>query len=422
MDAAEPKLLYRRLESLFHSVDASRSPRKWLAAFLDDLFRLLKDDLKLLGAVLYEEGDDGFERRKPVGKTATAAVDTLDRATPALKSIFRHRSFLYPDAEAADSPHRLGVLPPGPSAAIAIGEPPDRRLFFFVFEPDWMWEKVDFTLNTIRVALSSRLSEQRARGSVLAAAEIQKSLLLDEPPPFPGYRIACRSVPAEEVGGDFYDFMTFEDEVLGFAIGDASGHGLPAALLVRDVVTGLRMGIEKDLKVGYAFRKLNRVIHRSRLSSRFVSLFYGELEANGNLIYVNGGHLPPLLFLADRTVRLRTGGSVIGPLPEARFKRGFTHFDKGAVMLLYTDGLVERRARSGEFFGEERLEALVREHQEEPADDLLERVFATALAFGDGRPWDDDATAVVIRREKPAAPPGPLAPASARSTTTFDRQ
>ena len=95
---------------------------------------------------------------------------------------------------------------------------------------------------------------------------------------FAGYDLAARSVAADEVGGDFYDFEDFGSDMLGVSIGDASGHGLPAALLVRDVVTGLRMGIEKELKVAHVFEKLNRVIHRSRLSSRFVSVFYGELE------------------------------------------------------------------------------------------------------------------------------------------------
>ena len=88
--------------------------------------------------------------------------------------------------------------------------------------------------------------------------------------------------------------------MLGLSIGDASGHGLPAALLVRDVVTGMRMGIEKELKVAHVFEKLNRVIHRSRLSSRFVSVFYGELEADGNLVYVNAGHQPPILFFREQ--------------------------------------------------------------------------------------------------------------------------
>ena len=97
-------------------------------------------------------------------------------------------------------------------------------------------------------------------------------------------------------------------------IGDASGHGLPAALLVRDIVTGLRMGLEKHLRMEYVFSKLNRVIHRSNLSSRFISVFYGELESNGNLSFVNAGHQPPLLFRKDRVLELRTGGTVIGAL------------------------------------------------------------------------------------------------------------
>ena len=142
----------------------------------------------------------------------------------------------------------------------------------------------------------------------------------------------------------------------GFAIGDASGHGLPAALLVRDVVTGLRMGIEKDLKVAYVFGKLNRVIHRSNLSSRFVSVFYGELEAGGNLVYVNAGHPPPLLF-SRRAASERAGhrrhrhrAAAGGALPP----RASPTSSRGDVLVLCTDGILERRNREGEFFGQER--------------------------------------------------------------------
>ena len=216
-----------------------------------------------------------------------------------------------------------------------MGRRPNRHVFFFLLGDGWVREELDFTLNTVRAALGSRLTDERVRGSVREAAEIQQSLLVEEPPAFPGYDIACRSVPAEEVGGDFYDFHDFGGgDMLGLAIGDASGHGLPAALLVRDVVTGLRMGIEKDLKVAYVFSKLNRVIHRSNLSSRFISVFYGELEADGNLIYINAGHFPPVLFFKNpqgpqTEVELATGGTVIGPLPEAKFRRGFARIRPG---------------------------------------------------------------------------------------------
>ena len=95
--------------------------------------------------------------------------------------------------------------------------------------------------------------------------------------------IAGFSKPAELVGGDLFDYFNFDNEEFGVCIGDASGHGLPAALLVRDVVTGLRMGLEKQMKMVYTFKKLNNVIYRSVYSTRFISLFYAEIQKDGNL-------------------------------------------------------------------------------------------------------------------------------------------
>jgi sigma-B regulation protein RsbU (phosphoserine phosphatase) len=281
---------------------------------------------------------------------------------------------------------------------VVVGRRPKRYVLFFLLSEGWGREELDFTLNTARAALGSRLMEDRALGSLEQAAEIQQSLLLEEPPPFPGFELAARSRPAEEVGGDFFDFAVFDEDMLGLSIGDASGHGLPAALLVRDVVTGLRMGLERELKVTHVFTKLNRVIHRSTLSSRFVSVFYGELERNGNLIYVNAGHQPPLLFSAEKVTELTTGGTVIGPLPEVRFHRGVARLQPGDLLVMCTDGILERRAPDGTFFGEERLRDLVRERRAAGANALLEAIFDAAESFGGGRSWEDDATVVVVRR------------------------
>jgi sigma-B regulation protein RsbU (phosphoserine phosphatase) len=242
--------------------------------------------------------------------------------------------------------------------------------------------------------------DERLRGGLTEAARIQQSLLVEEPPPFAGYDIAARSVPAEEVGGDFFDFLPFDDELLGLAIGDASGHGLPAALLVRDVVTGLRMGLEKDLKIAQVFARLNRVIHRSNLSSRFVSVFYGEVEAGGNILYVNAGHPAPLLLANGQFMGLATGGTVIGPLPEARFRHGLAKLEPGNVLVLCTDGILERRSREGEFFGEERLKAAVKEAAAGRAAEILDHVFKACSEFSRRRSWEDDATLVVVRRRE----------------------
>jgi sigma-B regulation protein RsbU (phosphoserine phosphatase) len=307
--------------------------------------------------------------------------------------------YIFADPDHDDAPPRQGIVPRRPCAAAVVGRRSGRYVLLFLLAEGWVREELDFTLNTVRAALGSRLMEERFRGSFVQAAEIQQSLLVEEPPPFAGYDLAARSRPAEEVGGDFFDFAVFDDDLLGLSIGDASGHGLPAALLVRDVVTGLRMGLEKDLKITHVFAKLNRVIHHSTLSSRFVSVFYGELERNGNLIYVNAGHQPPLLFSADKVVELTAGGTVIGPLPDVRFHRGVAYVERGDLLVLCTDGILERRGLDGSFFGEERLRALVRERRGQDARTVLEAIFDAAEAFGEGRPWEDDATVVVVRRQ-----------------------
>ena len=104
----------------------------------------------------------------------------------------------------------------GAAAGVAIGRRPNRYVMFLQMGPGWVSEEIDFTLNTVRAALGSRMLEERLRGGLSKAAEIQESLLVEEPPAFSGYDIAARSVAAEEVGGDFYDFLAFDDELLGF--------------------------------------------------------------------------------------------------------------------------------------------------------------------------------------------------------------
>lgn len=393
----EPKLLYRRLDRLFGRLDPTLPQRRALEVFLSEAFTILRDDLRLKGAILYGEGRDGFEQVRAVGEPVLGCADAFEGTGAPWSLLLHHGVYIFDGGEGTP-------YPAGACAGVAVGQRPLRHILLFVLGDGWVREELDFTLNTIRAALGSRFMEERVRGSFRQAAEIQGSLLLEEPPPFLGYDLAARSLPAEEVGGDFFDFLEFGDELLGLSIGDASGHGLPAALLVRDVVTGLRMGLEKDLKVGYVFSKLNRVIHRSNLSSRFVSVFYGELESNGNLIYVNAGHPPPLLFSKGRVIELTTGGTVIGPMPEARFRRGVAYMDPGDVLVLCTDGILERRDGTSEDFGEARLRTLVQGAIDRPAADMLGRIFEEAWRFGDARPWDDDVTAVVVRR-LPGNPP-----------------
>jgi sigma-B regulation protein RsbU (phosphoserine phosphatase) len=403
MDTAarlDAKPLYRHLDRLFGAVDGQRSRKKVMESFLDEFFRTLKDDLHLRGGVVYEPRRDDIALLRQVGDLAGVSAETLDPELPPARLIFRHGVYIFAEPGWEDAPARFGLLPPGPAAGLAVGRKPDRYVLLFLLGPGWVREELDFALNTVRAALGARLIEERLRGGLTEAARIQQSLLVEDPPAFAGYDIAARSLPAEEVGGDFFDFLPFDDELLGLAIGDASGHGLPAALLVRDVVTGLRMGIDKDLKIAQVFARLNRVIHRSNLSSRFVSVFYGELEAGGHVVYVNAGHPAPLLFSRGKVLELATGGTVVGPLPEARFHHGHARLQPGDVLVMCTDGILERRNPTGEFFGEQRLRATVREKIGAGAGEILEHVFRTATDFSRRRTWEDDATLLVVRRSE----------------------
>ena len=393
----EAKHLYRRLDALFRSIEKARTSRRLVEAFLEGVFRELAEPLKFQAASLYMERPSGFRLSKQMGETTKGAFDTLSSDEAPLSQVLQHRVFLYTDAVSVSAARPFGGA--RAFAACVVGRRPRRYVYVFALGEGYQAEEIDFTLNTLRASLSSRLMEERLQGGLREAAEIQASLLPDVAPSFPPFEMAQRSHAAEEVGGDFFDYRNvLSEEVLGIAIGDASGHGLPAALLVRDVVIGLRMGLEKDLRIASVFQRLNRVIHESTLSSKFISVFYAELEKDGTLTYVNAGHPSPLLVSLTSVERLATGGTVIGPLPEVRFKRGLAVLNPDSCMVMCTDGIIERRNGDDEFYGEHRLIETVRKNLARPVHDILTAVFKECEGFGGGRPFDDDATLVIVKR------------------------
>jgi len=253
-------------------------------------------------------------------------------------------------------------------------------------------------LNSIVYSVRQRLERGRLEDLFEQARTIQLSLLPPGRREFAGFDVFASSTPAQSVGGDLYDYLSVDEETLGIAIADASGHGLPAALQARDVATGLRMGVERDLKITRMVERLNRVIHQSGLSSRFISLFFGELERNGNLSYINAGHPPPLL-LDSRGVReLSVGGMLLGPDPHATYKLGFVHVDRGASLLAYSDGVIEREDAGGNIYGRERLGEWLGATLQMPAEDAVGDLLARLTEFGGGRPFEDDVTVVLVRR------------------------
>jgi len=253
----------------------------------------------------------------------------------------------------------------------------------------------------IQHVVGQKIRAKRFHDVMEEARLIQMSLLPKASPTFQNYDVSGRSVPAETVGGDLFDFIALSDRILAIAVADSSGHGLPAALQARDVIIGLRMGIAENLKIVSTVEKLNKVIHRSTLATRFVSLFYGELEKNGNFIYCNAGHPPALLYHEGRFVALDLGGLVLGPDPEARYERGYVRVEPGALIVLYTDGITEATDDADEAFGVERLKETIAEHASLPARALVDLIFQRVESFSRRATPRDDQTVVVARRHAP---------------------
>ena len=391
--AFQPKRFYRELDRLLGEVEGGGLYAEWFPWIVSEIVKRFGPALSIESGRLYVEGEGEFVARADVGvPAAVLPVDTLP-----MRLIYRHGVYLF-DATGTDVAGPVELGRPDTAGVLIEGDP--RRVFAFRLGPGWVRDDIDFALNTIRNAIRGRMSFQTMKADIDQAAEIQRSLLPAAPPPFPGYTIAARSIPATRVGGDFYDFIPTDPETLLLAVGDASGHGLAAALLARDVVTGLRMGAERALKITDMVIRLNRVIARSILSTRFVSVFFGELEANGNVFYVNAGHATPWIFGSRGTRRLERGGTILGPLETSTFQRGFAHVDRGDTLVVVTDGVLERTNNQGEPFGDEGVERVVAPRAGQDASSILDALFAAAAAHGEGRPWNDDTTVVVVTRGK----------------------
>jgi len=254
-------------------------------------------------------------------------------------------------------------------------------------------------VEAFRLVFCQRLVESSLSGILEQAAAIQRSLLPDPLPEFPGFDLAARSVPADAVGGDVFDVLPLASDALAFSIADACGHGLPAALEARDVVVGLRMGAARNMKIDATVEKLNAILCRETMSSRFVSLIYGELERDGRFQFVNAGHPHPIVVSAHRTRVFPETGLVLGVSPRVRHRVQYAEIAPGEALVLVTDGILEARSPSGEEFGASGVASIVGALIGKPAAWIVGALFEALIDHSREMSLADDATALVIKRE-----------------------
>ncbi|MBI5727048.1 MAG: PP2C family protein-serine/threonine phosphatase, partial [Ignavibacteriales bacterium] len=336
---------------------------------------------------------------KPNVKNRPMMASRLQVDSPVIQAVQRTKTYIYDSPVFFQFDEGVRLNEYTTHVAFTVHSQADRWIFVFDLMSEWVREEVDLCLNAVRTALNYRLTSESVKSELQQAVQIQQSLLPQSSPEIPGYQIAGFSQPAELVGGDLYDYFNFEEEEFGFCIGDASGHGIPAALMVRDVVTGLRMGIEKEMKMVHTLRKLNSVIYQGVYSSRFISLFYAEMERNGNLFYANAGHPSPLLYNGKEFKELEPTGLIIGAFPKIDLYRAFIHIPRGGVLVLFTDGILERKNKQGELFDVQGIKKVIEENYEDSAENIMRKIFKSAKEFSKSKKWEDDATVLVIKRQ-----------------------
>ena len=399
------KSLFRRVEKAIEAIQRSPDAASTVVDTATAIIEHFRDALGVRGGRLYTRRDGGYELTRTFGDVKAVAPGLLvpDNYPPVERAL--DDGVVVMDLSApgvnAEFEQTLGV---DRFASIAVGD--DEYILSFDVDPAAANEDLISSLSILRHTVDSKLRQYRYVSVLQQARRIQMSILPRRSVRRGELEMAGFSDPAELVGGDYFDFIPVSERVMGIAIADSSGHGLPAALQVRDVYTGLRMAVDRDFKIVRTVERLNKIIHHSRMTTRFVSLFYGEIEEDGNLMYVNAGHPHPLHFHQGGVTPLVQTGMVLGPSPTGLYTRGFRRLEQGDLLLLYTDGMVEAHGPEGEEFGVGRLTGALLEVRSRPCDEIARALVKKVDEWtGEAEP-EDDRTVAIIKRHFGPAPGG----------------
>ena len=396
--------LFRRIERALETISRGSTPLETLHRAADFLADCFADDLGIKGGRIYAQDDGSFElvetfgdaSRDPIGLRVWKTYPPFDRLLEVGSVVMRR------DDPRLDQRLETDLGTREWFAAIAVA---DARyvLSFDVESSDDDHETLVSTLNIIRLAVNQKLREERVMALIEDAKQIQNSILPRHIPQPGDFAIAARTVAAEIVGGDFYDVIVLDDDVFDVVVADATGHGLPAALQVRDVFTGLRMGLAREFKLTRTIARLNQIIHRSRLATKFVTLFLAELNLEGRIIFCNAGHPAAIVMREDGSISLlRSGGMILGPNPNARYTFGIEELNPGDLLALYTDGITEATGEGdSEEYGRDRLVHVLRTSRHLDPLAIVDRVYSDVEEYAAVSPPVDDQTLMIVKRRAP---------------------
>jgi len=248
--------------------------------------------------------------------------------------------------------------------------------------------------------MEERIERERLEREQQVASEIQHRFLPAAAPQVDGYELQGISFPCYEIGGDYYDFIERDDGRLVVALGDVSGKGTAAALLMSSLHAAVHAQADTNCSLSETIGAVNRYLVESIPQNRFVTLFYAELDPKkGTLAFLNAGHNPPLIVHSGGTMeQLAAGGLPLGIMPNADFREGRTFLHPGDVLVVYSDGVTEAVNPGGEEFGPTRLYEVVARNIDSSAAGIRDRIEAALTKFCQGTPAADDITLVIVKR------------------------
>ncbi len=389
------RTLLRKLEKTIEKIESSPATAIMLSSIVESIVQEYGKELGIVGGRIYEQTNNHYQLVSQAGISNVPEAYSIPMTYPPIEKV-REQGQIF--MREGDYEHLAGMPRDTPCfAAISLGDNDEYLISFSLAEPIDE-PHIHYSLTLIRHVANLKIRHRRLEIYISEARKIQMSLLPSEFPQFFDYDIYGRSQPAEIVGGDIFDVIPISETILGLSIADASGHGLPAALQVRDVFIALRMGLEKDMKIVRTVQKLNTVLSHVGKSHDFITLFYAELEDNGNFFYCNAGHNPPLFFGNTTVHELTRGGLILGPYPKAKYERGFVFFEKGNLIVMYTDGITEATNFEGEEFGTERIISIVQANRDSTSKDLCNKIFQAVDEFTESSVPKDDCTLFIVKK------------------------
>jgi sigma-B regulation protein RsbU (phosphoserine phosphatase) len=250
------------------------------------------------------------------------------------------------------------------------------------------------------LAVEKAIEIEKFQKELALAAQIQKDFLPKKNPVCDRLDIAWMFIPCNQVGGDYYDFISIDPCRLALIVADVSGKGISAALLMASLRAALIAEVGPQFRLETVAAKLNDFVHSSSAPNRFISCFICDLDmTNGQLRYVNAGHNPPIIFSKDGQVRrLDPTGFCLGMFPAVSYAIEEVTVDKGETIVLYTDGITDTRNDKNQEFSEDRFIGLLKKIAKKPAAEIVAKVNTELCAFSTEVDPFDDMTLIVLKR------------------------